>query len=425
MVFQSSTLFDSMTLAENVALPLRKHQRMRHAAAIEEAHERLAQVYMADYAERYPAELSDGMRKRAAIARTLRCRRRSCCSTSRPPVSIPSARAASTVDQGARGVARRHGDRRLARSAVDLRIADRVAFIYRASFTSSRPQTSYARRRTRSSSSSFTGDRPDPWKRLGFEQTTRRSDIRPFVWIWVQPMSPAATTPHYTVQLLLPILRSSFRRSSIRSCSAGATMSSSSAARITDRALRLRDPDRRPAAARAHLRSSADAYRSELNDALAWSPTWPERYAAVDACKASIVISMVAHRQVNHATMLLAFLSCSTPCSARSTTCAGRIALDASAARDGVLELPHAAHGARTVRAGGQRAHRGDLGSRRGRRYVGLSGLGLPDLQTVVHGDPRTSRRRLVGLARSMFVGDALDCTWIEESSLVLPCATP
>jgi phospholipid/cholesterol/gamma-HCH transport system ATP-binding protein len=71
MVFQSSTLFDSMTLAENVALPLRKHQRMRHKTALAAARDRLAQVYMAEYADRYPAELSDGMRKRAAIARTL------------------------------------------------------------------------------------------------------------------------------------------------------------------------------------------------------------------------------------------------------------------------------------------------------------------------------------------------------------------
>ena len=71
MVFQSSTLFDSMTLAENVALPLRKHGKLSHKDAIAEAHQRLAQVYMDEYAERYPAELSDGMRKRAAIARTL------------------------------------------------------------------------------------------------------------------------------------------------------------------------------------------------------------------------------------------------------------------------------------------------------------------------------------------------------------------
>jgi phospholipid/cholesterol/gamma-HCH transport system ATP-binding protein len=71
MVFQSSTLFDSMTLAENVALPLRKHARMRQSDALTEARKRLAQVYMDAYADRYPAELSDGMRKRAAIARTL------------------------------------------------------------------------------------------------------------------------------------------------------------------------------------------------------------------------------------------------------------------------------------------------------------------------------------------------------------------
>jgi phospholipid/cholesterol/gamma-HCH transport system ATP-binding protein len=71
MVFQSSTLFDSMTLAENVALPLRKHHGMRQREALVEAKRRLAQVYMDEYADRYPAELSDGMRKRAAIARTL------------------------------------------------------------------------------------------------------------------------------------------------------------------------------------------------------------------------------------------------------------------------------------------------------------------------------------------------------------------
>ena len=71
MVFQSSTLFDSMTLAENVALPLRKHKRLGGAAALVAARRRLAQVYMIEYADRFPAELSDGMRKRAAIARTL------------------------------------------------------------------------------------------------------------------------------------------------------------------------------------------------------------------------------------------------------------------------------------------------------------------------------------------------------------------
>jgi len=71
MVFQNSTLFDSMTLAENVALPLRKHRGMRQKHALVEAEKRLDQVHMLRFADRYPAELSDGMRKRAAIARTL------------------------------------------------------------------------------------------------------------------------------------------------------------------------------------------------------------------------------------------------------------------------------------------------------------------------------------------------------------------
>ena len=71
MVFQNATLFDSLDLRENVALPLRVHKGMRQRAALLEAERRLEQVGMAAYAGRYPAELSDGMRKRAAIARTL------------------------------------------------------------------------------------------------------------------------------------------------------------------------------------------------------------------------------------------------------------------------------------------------------------------------------------------------------------------
>lgn len=71
MVFQNATLFDSMTLCENVALPLRKHKRLRQSAAMAAAMGRLEQVHMHGFADRYPAELSDGMRKRAAIARTL------------------------------------------------------------------------------------------------------------------------------------------------------------------------------------------------------------------------------------------------------------------------------------------------------------------------------------------------------------------
>jgi len=71
MVFQHSTLFDSMTCAENVALPLRKHKGLKARDALDEARRRLLQVHMADFADRYPPELGDGMRKRVAIARAL------------------------------------------------------------------------------------------------------------------------------------------------------------------------------------------------------------------------------------------------------------------------------------------------------------------------------------------------------------------
>jgi phospholipid/cholesterol/gamma-HCH transport system ATP-binding protein len=71
MVFQHSTLFDSMTCAENVALPLRKHGKFSAKDAIEEAKRRLSVVRMEEFADRYPPELGDGMRKRVAIARAL------------------------------------------------------------------------------------------------------------------------------------------------------------------------------------------------------------------------------------------------------------------------------------------------------------------------------------------------------------------
>jgi phospholipid/cholesterol/gamma-HCH transport system ATP-binding protein len=71
MVFQHSTLFDSMTCLENVALPLRKHRGMKPHQALEAARDRLGQVHMQEFGDRYPAELGDGMKKRVAIARAL------------------------------------------------------------------------------------------------------------------------------------------------------------------------------------------------------------------------------------------------------------------------------------------------------------------------------------------------------------------
>lgn len=71
MVFQNSTLFDSMSVVDNVALPLRKHQRLSEAQAQQTALNYLREVGMDSYAGYLPATLSDGMRKRVAIARAM------------------------------------------------------------------------------------------------------------------------------------------------------------------------------------------------------------------------------------------------------------------------------------------------------------------------------------------------------------------
>jgi phospholipid/cholesterol/gamma-HCH transport system ATP-binding protein len=71
MVFQHATLFDSMTLVENVALPLRKHRRLSDRDAETEALRLLDLVHLREFAHSRPAELGDGTKKRAAIARAL------------------------------------------------------------------------------------------------------------------------------------------------------------------------------------------------------------------------------------------------------------------------------------------------------------------------------------------------------------------
>ncbi|TXD43649.1 ATP-binding cassette domain-containing protein [Lujinxingia vulgaris] len=71
MVFQNSTLFDSMTLQENVALPIRKHLGVTVEEAGEMALEKLKLVGMQRHADRFPADFGDGMRKKVAIARAL------------------------------------------------------------------------------------------------------------------------------------------------------------------------------------------------------------------------------------------------------------------------------------------------------------------------------------------------------------------
>ncbi len=71
MVFQNSTLFDSMSLVENVILPIRKHLGLTDEESRDLAMEKLRLVGMQRYSDRYPADFGDGMRKKVAIARAL------------------------------------------------------------------------------------------------------------------------------------------------------------------------------------------------------------------------------------------------------------------------------------------------------------------------------------------------------------------
>jgi len=71
-VFQQAALFDSMTIAQNVAFPLREHTRRSNEELRRIVMDRLAEVGLPEsVAEKKPAELSGGMRKRVGLARAL------------------------------------------------------------------------------------------------------------------------------------------------------------------------------------------------------------------------------------------------------------------------------------------------------------------------------------------------------------------
>jgi phospholipid/cholesterol/gamma-HCH transport system ATP-binding protein len=72
MVFQSSALFDSMTVGDNVAFPIREHNPgLSEAEIMDKVKEKLAVVDLHDVEQKYPAELSGGMRKRVGLARAI------------------------------------------------------------------------------------------------------------------------------------------------------------------------------------------------------------------------------------------------------------------------------------------------------------------------------------------------------------------
>jgi len=73
-VFQFAALFDSFTIGENVAMGLRKQQELSEDDIQQRVYEALDLVDLPAVADRYPAELSGGMRKRVGIARAIALR---------------------------------------------------------------------------------------------------------------------------------------------------------------------------------------------------------------------------------------------------------------------------------------------------------------------------------------------------------------
>lgn len=74
MVFQSPALFDSLTIFENVAFPLRRHTKLSEDEIAERVQENLALVNMVGFESAMPHEVSGGMAKRVSLARSIALR---------------------------------------------------------------------------------------------------------------------------------------------------------------------------------------------------------------------------------------------------------------------------------------------------------------------------------------------------------------
>lgn len=70
-MFQDAALFDSISLGENIAFPLRRHTSKSEAEISEIVRRKLSTVGLEEHADKMPSDLSGGMRKRAGLARAL------------------------------------------------------------------------------------------------------------------------------------------------------------------------------------------------------------------------------------------------------------------------------------------------------------------------------------------------------------------
>lgn len=76
VLFQGAALLDSLTLFENVALPLQERTNLNNKEIHEQIRASLVQFGLEDHEDKYPAQLSGGMKKRAGLARALQLKPR-------------------------------------------------------------------------------------------------------------------------------------------------------------------------------------------------------------------------------------------------------------------------------------------------------------------------------------------------------------
>jgi len=174
--------------------------------------------------------------------------------------------------------------------------------------------------------------------------------------------------------------------------------------------------------------TAPEAYATPLCEALTWTPTWHERWdETATRCRVSIVVTVEPQRPINHASLLLAFLA------VFDTVLFSLDEVDRDAAilhwipaqqlltfeRYRRLRIDVGPCGpAVNVRIANATGRPGELLA----DTIGLSELGLPDLQTVFSNrDPAEVESRLRLYVRSVFVGDRLDCDWVEEAAKAPP----
>lgn len=169
-------------------------------------------------------------------------------------------------------------------------------------------------------------------------------------------------------------------------------------------------------------------YADQLSNALTWSRMWHEPWDAIsERCPESIIIEMTAQRPIHYASFLLAFLAVldtlvfSLEPADREAAILHWIPAQQLLTFERYLRL-RTDHGpcgpAVNIRIANATGRPGELLA----DTVGLAELGLPDLQIVFSDrDPAQVILRLQLLVRSMFVGDRLDCQWVEEPSFVPP----